>query len=235
MKKILFVFAHPDDETYGTGGTIAKLSREGFFISLITATNGQAGQTGEYGAISPGELGEIRKKEQKKAAEILGISKIHYLDLMDGELYKHRITKLSLLILKIIKNENPDVVITFEKHGGSNHPDHKKISYATTHAFYEYIKTAKKNIKLYHTAVPRSYLKVYQEKGMANTGFGRPKGTADYEITTRVDISQTFDLKHKAALCHKSQIKDWDRILKRVEHVDLKKEFFKLIWESEII
>lgn len=233
--KALLIFAHPDDETFGTGGTIAKLVKKGVNVNVITATAGQAGQTGEYGKITPEELGEIRKKEQAGAAGILGISKTHYLGLMDGQLYKHKITKLADMILPLIKVENPDIVITFEKNGASNHPDHKRISYAVTHAFREYMKTAKKHIRLYYLAVPKSYLAEYEKAGIMMTAFGKPKGTPDRHITTVMDISDVFEIKDRAAKAHKTQKKDWDRFLKRMDHVDLKKEFFELIAENTLV
>lgn len=233
--KALFIFAHPDDETFGTGGTIAKLVKKGVIVNVITATTGQAGQTGEYGKVSPEELGEIRKKEQAEAAKILGITKTHYLGLKDGQLYKHRITKLARMLLPLISKENPGIVVTFEKHGGSNHPDHKRVSYAATHAFKEYMKTAKKHVRLYHIAVPRSYLAEYEKAGIMMTAFGKPRGTPDRHITTIIDISNVFEFKDRAARAHKSQKKDWERFLKRMEHVDLKKEFFELIAENTIL
>lgn len=233
--KALLIFAHPDDETFGAGGTIAKLVKKGVNVNVITATAGQAGQTGEYGKITPEELGEIRKKEQAEAAGILGISKTHYLGLMDGQLYKHKITKLADMILPLIKVENPDIVITFEKNGASNHPDHKRISYAGTHAFKEYMKIAKKHVRLYHIAVPKSYLAEYEKAGIMMTTFGKPKGTPDRHITTVMDISDVFEIKDRAAKAHKTQKKDWDRFLKRMDHVDLKKEFFELIAENTLV
>lgn len=233
--KALFIFAHPDDETFATGGTIAKLLKKGVIVNVITATSGQAGQTGEYGKVSPKELGEIRKKEQAEAAKILGITKTHYLGLMDGQLYKHKITRLADMILPLINEEKPDIVITFEKHGASNHPDHKRISFGSTHAFREYMKTAKKHTRLYHIAVPRSYLAEYEKAGIMMTAFGKPRGTPDRHITTIMDISDVFEIKDKAARCHKSQRNDWERFMKRMEHVDLKKEFFELIAENNLV
>lgn len=233
--KALFIFAHPDDETFGTGGTIAKLTKKGVTVNVITATTGQAGQTGEYGEVTPEKLGEIRKKEQAKAAKILGITKTHYLGLMDGQLYKHKIIKLADMILPLIREENPDIVVTFEKHGASNHPDHKRISYAATHAFREFMKTAKKHVRLYHIAVPRSYLAEYEKTGIMMTAFGKPKGTHDKHITTIMDISDVFEIKDRAARAHITQKKDWERFMKRMEHVDLKKEFFELIAENSLV
>lgn len=233
--KALFIFAHPDDETFGTGGTIAKLVSAGWKVNVITATTGQAGMTGEYGNISPEELGEKRKIEQSEAAKILGITKTTYLGLMDGELVKHPVPELVEMLLPLIKQENPDIVITFEKNGASNHPDHKQISLAATEAFNQWMKKVKKHVRLYHIGVPRSYLKEYEKAGLMMTAFGVPQGTPDEDFTTIVDTSDTFEIKDKAARCHKSQAKDWEGFMKRIDIVDLKKEFFELISESDLV
>lgn len=233
--KALFIFAHPDDETFGAGGTIAKLVKEGHIVNVITATTGQAGQTGEYGDVTPEELGEIRVKEQAEAAKILGIKKTHYLGLMDGALTDHSPNKLAEKLIPLIEKEDPDIVITFEKNGASNHPDHKQISQAGTIAFKQWVKNVKKHARLYHLCVPKSYLKEYEKAGLMMTAFGIPRGTADDKITTIIDTSDVFKIKDLAGLAHKSQRKDWDRFSKRMKHVDLKKEFFELIAENTLI
>jgi LmbE family N-acetylglucosaminyl deacetylase len=233
--KILLSFAHPDDETFSVAGTVIKMFKAGYKISLITATYGQMGLSADIKVDSPEHLGRIRKGEMEEAAKITGISKIHYFGLMDGELYKQKITALADKILPVMLEEKPDIVITFEKKGGSNHPDHIRMSYATTHAFKEYLKSAKKLIRLYHTVTPRSYYVQYEKAGLeTNTGFGHAKGVYDSHITTTIDISDVFELKLKALACHKTQSKDVARYKSRHEHVDLKKEFLKLMIENGI-
>lgn len=233
--KVLLSYAHPDDETFSVAGTVIKLVKVGHQVSLITATYGQMGLSADIKVSGPDELGQIRKAEMENAAKITGISKIHYFGLMDGELYKYRVSAMADKILPIMLQEEPDIVLTFEKKGGSNHPDHIKMSYSTTHAFREYMKKSKKQVKLYHTVTPRSYYTQYEKSGLGtNTGFGNAKGVYDSHITTTVDISDVFELKLKAIECHKTQAKDVGRYKTRMEQVDLKKEFFKLIAENSI-
>ncbi len=233
--KALLIFAHPDDETFGCGGTIAKLVKAGVIVNLITATTGQAGMTGEYGDITPEELGKVREKEHAEAAKILGISNIHYLGLMDGEVSKHSVSELVKMLMPLIEKEDPDLVITFEKNGASNHPDHKQMSLAATEAFKQWMKKATKYVRLYHLAVPKSYLKAYEDAGLSMKAFGTPQGTPDEDITTIIDTSDVFEIKDKAAMMHKSQAKDWERFGKRMGIVDLKKEYFELIAENSLI
>jgi len=204
-------------------------------VHVISATTGQAGQTGKYGEITPSELSQIREKEHAEAAKILGISKIHYLRLMDGELVNHPVSKLSEMVLPILESENPDIVITWEKNGVSNHPDHKQMSLAATEAFMGWMPKVKKHVRLYYVAVKKSYIEAYEKAGLLTTAFGKPQGTPDENITTVVDITDVFDIKDKAARAHISQAADWTRFSKRTEVVDYKKEFYELAAENLLI
>ncbi len=232
--KFTFVFAHPDDETFSSGGTIAKLTKQKHKVTLITATKGEAGEPGNPPITTREKIGEVREQELRRAAKILGISNIHFLGFIDGKVRYTRNKKLEGKILSILKKENPDVVITFDKSGGSNHPDHKAISRATTKIFEEYKKFAKKHVRLYHTAMPRSFVKRFEKQGLGYSAFGKVRGVTDKNITTLVDIEKTLSTKIKALKEHKTQHQDWERFLKRVDVVNFKHEFFKLIDENEL-
>ena len=230
--KIIFVFAHPDDESFSSGGTIAKFKKSGATVKLITATRGEGGETNEI--CKKEDLGITREKELKNAAKALGIDQVFFFDFIDGTLTKIPKNILKNKILKILKKENPDAVITFDKNGGSNHPDHITISNAATKAFMEFAKSTKKRVCLYHTAIPQSYLAKYKESGIEYKFFGEMIGTPDNEITTVVDIKNTYAKKIKALMQHKTQQKDVERYLKRAKFVDLKQEYFKLVSESSM-
>ena len=231
--KCLFVFAHPDDESFSSGGTIAKLVKRGETVILVTATKGEKGQFGDPPISTKENLGKTRGKELKNAAKILGIGDIVFLDFIDGTLVRNT-ESLKKKIFKIFTKESPDIVVTFDKRGGSNHPDHKAISESATRAFEKYMVSSKKRVCLYYTAVPRSYLKKYEKAGLAYKAFGKMNGTPDGDITTIVDIRKTYDVKLRALRAHKTQKKDVDRFLKRTSFVNLKKEFFELIYENSI-
>lgn len=233
--KVLLSFAHPDDETFTLAGSIIKWVKSGAKVSLITATYGQMGLSADITVESPTHLGQIRKSEMEGAAKITGISKIHYFGLMDGELKNESDDELIDKVLSIMKDEQPDVVITFEKNGGSNHPDHIKMSAVTTQAFSQYLSDSKNHVRLYHTVIPQSYYAEFAKAGVANSGFGEPKGVPDDQITTILDVTDVFDLKMKAIECHKTQWKDVERYKSRMQKVDLKKEFLQLIAENLVI
>lgn len=230
--KAIFVFAHPDDETFSSGGTIAKLTKRGVDVELITATRGEKGLVGDPPVCRKEELGKVREQELRKAAKILGISKIYFLDFIDNTLYKIPLAKIAVRILEILKKENPDVVVTFNEEGGSRHPDHIRISRAATSAFDQYLRIAKKRVKLYYTANPRSLIKKFEKMGLGYTAFGKIQGTPDKEITTIINISDTVKTKIKAGRQHRTQNKDFNRLLKRRRFIKIDKEYFKLIREN---
>lgn len=232
--KVLMVFAHPDDETFGLGGTTKKLTRAGHKVILITATKGESGMLGSPPITTQENLGIVREKELKRAAKITGINKIYFLGYLDGKLEKISKKELSLKIFEIIIKEKPDIVITFDKTGISNHPDHIAISETTTLAFDEYMKNTKKHISLYHTAFPQSIIKKIANSSVEYKAFGKMKGTPDELITTKIDISNEIKYKQRAMMEHKTQRKDWERILKRNKEIDSNFEYLRLISENDI-
>jgi len=173
-KKILCVFAHPDDESFFLGGTLAKYSKEKWIIHAICATNGEAGHSDIPSDSSVQNLGAIRRSELQEAATVLGIQEITFLDLKDGGLSTCTPGTLEDPIVQKMEAFLPDVVITFDPTGISNHPDHVKISYATTFAFQKYTK--------------------YLHSLVAKTVIGRGKEWKDQEYLRAFgDIEKTLD------------------------------------------
>jgi len=233
--KVIFIFAHPDDETFSSGGTIAKLAQKGVTIKLITATKGEEGQLGNPPIATKDNIAEIREKELKNAAKILGISKIYFLGFKDGSLPMISIKKLSRKVLEILTVEKPDIVVTFGKEGASRHPDHIRIGKVGTYVFKKYMDSVNKKVKLYHVVSPRSLVKKLKNIGIAYNAFGEIKGTRDSQITTTINISETIDKKIKALNSHKTQRKDVERFLKRSDFNEYRFEFFQLVTENAII
>lgn len=231
--KVVLVFAHPDDETFAMGGTIAQLAKADNSISLICATKGEEGEVGEPPVTTKDKLGEVREQELRDAAEILGITSIHFLGYRDATLKNIHAAELEEKIFTLFLKEKPDLVFTFDKKGGSLHPDHIAISAVATAVFNKYLGKVTKKVRLYHTATPLSYIKKYKGTDLEYKAFGEVEGVPDEEITTVIDISDTYKTKDKAARKHRSQHKDWERFLKRAAVVDLNKEYFQLILENK--
>src|SRR6185369_4728895 len=133
--KLMCVLAHPDDESLGTGGTLAKYAAEGVETYLVTATRGEHGWWGEEKDYpGPNALGKIREGELLAAAQALGIREVNFLDYIDGDLDEADSKEAVAKIVSHIRRIQPDIVISFGAEGGYGHPDHIAISQFTTAA-----------------------------------------------------------------------------------------------------
>ncbi|MCL4352901.1 PIG-L family deacetylase [Patescibacteria group bacterium] len=233
--KALFIFAHPDDESFSSGATIAKLVQKKVSVKLITATRGEEGELGDPPLCLKKDLGKTREKELLESARILGIPRVYFLDFKDQTLKKTARSKLLKPIIKIMQDEKPDLVFTFSKDGASRHPDHVRISQVATYAFDLYAKTMTKHVRLYHTAMPRNNLKILHKHGVVYNAFGKITGIPNHRITTMVDIETAFDKKLQALKCHRTQMKDVARFIKTDRILNRRYEYFYLIREYNLI
>ncbi len=140
-KKMLLIFAHPDDESFALGGTIAKYAEKGVTITLVTATKGEAGKVA--GICTLEELGYIREQELMRAAEILGIDRVIFLGYRDKEVPIAPPLEIVEKLVRIIREVRPQVIITFGADGSSGHRDHLAIHHFTKSA----VRFAKKSIE----------------------------------------------------------------------------------------
>lgn len=242
MKKILLVFAHPDDESFSAAATAAKYVKAGWVVDLICATRGEAGNTGPYGELTPNRVGEIRQKELEKAATLLGISTITFLGYSDGTLKEEPSGELEDKIYQKMEELVPDIIITFDTSGISNHPDHIKICFATTFAFQKYAFWIQERLrqlpeyneenapKLYYACTPETvatYLK--KKKVFPEESFGKPwRGTPDKFITTVISAAGFQNIKKRALRIHKTQEDDVNRFYSISTNPLAKFEYFIL-------
>ncbi len=130
--RLLAVFAHPDDESMGMGGTLAKYAAEGVETYLVCATRGERGWFGpEEQDPGPGALSQIRTKELENAIGELGMKGLCFLDYLDGELDRADHSEAIGKIVTHIRRVRPQVVVTFPPDGNYGHPDHIAISQFT--------------------------------------------------------------------------------------------------------
>ena len=134
MKSALFIYAHPDDESFGAAGTIALLRAKGWRVVLACATLGDKGKCGEPALCKPEELGALRERELRDAACVLDISEIHLLGYKDKELAAAPPDEMRRKLVGLIRAEAPDAVFTFDPNGFNVHPDHVAISRFTSDA-----------------------------------------------------------------------------------------------------
>jgi LmbE family N-acetylglucosaminyl deacetylase len=146
-KTILAVLAHPDDETFGLGGTLALYARKGYDTYYVCATRGEAGTLDAEYLDGFKDTAELRTNELMRAAKILGLKGVFFLDYRDSGMpgteenkhpeaqINHSIDEVAGKVVKYIRELKPDVVITFDPIGGYKHPDHIHIHKATVLAF----------------------------------------------------------------------------------------------------
>ncbi|NLN69355.1 MAG: PIG-L family deacetylase [Chloroflexi bacterium] len=146
-KTLLSVLAHPDDETFGMGGSLALYARQGVEIHLICATRGEQGEIDPEYKARIHSAACLRTQELRCAAEILGIQQLHFLNYRDSgmpgspanqhpqALAAQPIEKVAEQVAHLIRKIKPAMVITFDPIGGHRHPDHIAIHQATVQAF----------------------------------------------------------------------------------------------------
>jgi LmbE family N-acetylglucosaminyl deacetylase len=145
---ILAVLAHPDDETFGMGGTLALYAQRGVSVHLICATRGEVGEVAPHFLEGYQSIGELREDELRCAAGKLGLAGVHFLDYRDSgmpgspdnqhpqALTAASIDEVAAKVTGYIRKLRPQVVLTFDPIGGYRHPDHIAIHEATVKAFH---------------------------------------------------------------------------------------------------
>jgi N-acetylglucosamine malate deacetylase 2 len=132
--KLLFCFAHPDDESFSGAGTAMKYKAAGARTVLVTATLGQRGKCGDPPVCRPEELEATRERELREAVSIIGFDELHLLGYRDRELGEAPFEDVRQMLVPIIRRERPSVVFTFDPNGFNAHPDHVAISRFTSDA-----------------------------------------------------------------------------------------------------
>ncbi len=155
--RILGVFAHPDDEVFCAGGTLARWVEAGAEAMIVSATRGEAGQIQDAHIATRHTLGAVREQELRTASAALGVRRVECLDYHDGALAAVDPARLATDVAAYIRDFQPDVVVTFGPDGGSGHPDHSAISFATTLACQRIAREDGWAPQLYYSAFPRQH------------------------------------------------------------------------------
>lgn len=129
--RLLGLFAHPDDEVFCVGGTIARAAAAGAQTAIVSLTEGEAGEIRDSAVATRRTLGAVRAKELNASAAALGVISTECLDLGDGKLDRLPFDQLVGQVHSILESFAPDVVVTFGEDGGFGHPDHLLSSRAT--------------------------------------------------------------------------------------------------------
>lgn len=234
-KKMLVILAHPDDESFGMGGSIAKYAAEGVEVHIAIATDGAAGSVAEGHDAVRDELASVRAVELEKAVEILG-GQLHTLGYRDSgmkgdEANEHPDAFINAdefeaigRIVKLIRDVQPHIVVTHDETGGYFHPDHIQCWKITTPAFhaagdeFQFAETGTAWMpdRLYYTVRPKRWIKIFTTMmrltGKDPTAMGRNKdinmtilGQEDEDIHIEIDYRPYWEVKRLASAEHASQ------------------------------
>ena len=235
-RSILFVHAHPDDESMGTGATMAHYAAAGAHVTLVTCTLGEEGEIHrpELAGLAAGaadQLGGYRIAELEEACRRLGVTDHRFL----GFAGRYRVSGMMGTppndhprafwgadldvaageLLDVIREVRPQVAVTYDPNGFYGHPDHiqahRVLMRAVELADAEGIAPA----KVYWTAVPRSVLEagMAEFRGSSDNPFADvekpedlPFGTPDHEIAARLDGHEFAEEKTAALRAHATQV-----------------------------
>ena len=210
QKTMIFFGAHPDDETFGMGSTLAQYVNAGVRVYYVCATRGEAGTVEPEFMQGFASIADLRTNELKCAAQILGLAGVIYLGYRDSgmsgspdninpeALAMAPVDEVAALMVRIIRELKPDVVITHDAGGGYGHPDHIAVHNATLKAFYaagdaQQYPTAGEAFhpsKLYFGVRPHGFMKIMVKImplfGLNPHQFGRNK---DIDLTRMINVN----------------------------------------------
>jgi LmbE family N-acetylglucosaminyl deacetylase len=246
--KLMTIFAHPDDESMGTGSTLARYAEEGVEISIVSATRGQRGWVHDpQDYPGPEALGKIREAELYDAARVLGVRQVYLLDYMDGDLDQAEPAGVIAQLTAILRRQRPQVVVTFGPDGAYGHPDHIAISQFATAAVvcsasasyqpeglppaldFAEARTPHQVSKLYYLVDTRETLEMYErfaEDLVMNVDgqIRRPFAWEEWAVTTRIEGGDYWRRGWEAVQKHASQVGAYEALL------DLPLQYSQVLW-----
>lgn len=232
-RSLLAIYAHPDDEAFSTGGTIARYAAEGAEVYLVCATRGEAGEISDPSLATQDNLGQVREDELRCAAETIGVAELIFLDYRDSGMQgtpenedprafinvpEHEVIKQ---LVGIIRRLQPQVITTFEPNGGYGHPDHIAIHRHAKAAFHIAADPdrfpdqgpAWQANRLFYTTIPRSFFEKMRTQ-LEEIGVDASEhsifndhnlGWPDEQVNAKLDVSDTVASKWEALECHRTQ------------------------------
>ena len=227
MSRLLGIFAHPDDESFGPGGALARYAAAGVEVHVCIVTDGDAGgcDPALLAASGCNTLAELRQQELACACKALGVT-LHTLDYRDSgmagasdnehhaSLYQASLDEVARDIRGLIEELQPQVILSHDANGDYFHPDHIKVHQAVTRALAEM--PAGSAPRLYVGAIPRRQIEIglrllrLLRKDPTRLGDNGDidlthMGTPEAEIHVRLDVRRFLPVKERASRCHRSQ------------------------------
>lgn len=196
--KIMYIFPHPDDESFGPAGAIDKQIKEGNEVVLLTLTKGGATKVRHQLGLSVPEMGIVREKEMHKVQKTLGISDMTILDYEDGGLAKINPLHLETEILKWIQYYTPNIVITYPVHGGSGHHDHIALHHILKRLYFDKKDNLRYWKRLAYFTVVDTGLPMFFEGGVPRVTWTKKE---DIMVAEKLDETNITKMKD-ALLCY---------------------------------
>lgn len=189
----LIIMPHPDDAEFGAGGTVARWTRQGKQVVYVVCTRGEKGTSDR--SIRPEQLAQIREKEQRAAADVLGVRAVVFLGYPDQGL--EDTSSFRKDIVRNIRRYRPEIVVSSDPYRRYLwHRDHRITGQVTLDAVFPYARD--------HLAYPELL-----EEGLEPHKVKEMWFWASEDINCRVDVTDTFSLKLDALRCHESQIREF--------------------------
>jgi LmbE family N-acetylglucosaminyl deacetylase len=243
--RLMAVLAHPDDESLGLGGSLARYADEGVETYVVTATRGERGRYFDADPRPPIEVvAKTREAELRDACKTLGVKEVTFLDYVDKDLDRARPEEAIGKIVAQLRRVKPHVVVTFGPEGGYGHTDHIAISQfalsaciAAANPAYMTNGSAPTNgvhavSKMYYMAWPESVWRAYQAafKTLIFKADGIERQTQpwpDWALTTKVDTMKYWQTVWHAVQCHKTQLTIYNKL------GDLDEAYHKDLWGTQ--
>jgi LmbE family N-acetylglucosaminyl deacetylase len=196
--KIMYIFPHPDDESFGPAGAINKQLNEGHEVVLLTLTKGGATKVRHQLGLSIKEMGAVREKEMQQVKKTLNISAMTILDYEDGRLSKVNPLSLENELKKWMETHRPEVVITYPVHGGSGHHDHITLHHSLKRLFYSKSDALHFWKRLAYFTVIDTGLPMFFDAGIPRVTWTKKE---DVAVTVQLNESNINAMK-EALLCY---------------------------------
>jgi LmbE family N-acetylglucosaminyl deacetylase len=221
MTTLLLVHAHPDDEAVSTGGVMIRAHEAGHRVVLVTATRGEEGEIYNMDeAESRPRLAEIRTEELRRAGQLLGVDRQEFLGYRDSGMagvpsnqdpasfHMAPLREAAERLAALMREERPEVVVTYSSDGTYGHPDHVRSHHVTVAALDLLAAEGWEPASVYFHVIPQGLIDRLSEQ-WRESGLPEPtiqiKGTPDEEVTTTVDVRDLAERKREAFAAHLSQ------------------------------
>ena len=241
LDAILAIFSHPDDETFGVGGTLARYADRGVPITMVSATRGEVGEIAPGTDATPETLADHREQELRDAMAILGITDVRFLGFRDSGMKgtpenDHPDALINApedavveSMVRIIRDVRPRVIVTWDESGGYGHPDHVFVHFRAKDAFRAAGDASRfpdagapwQADGLFYTAIPMdefvALMQQMQDLGIMEPNVAHDEGLVELPHIAAnciIDVRDQFERKERALLAHRTQVADMEPFMK---------------------